>query len=149
VPQPKVYHIEVTRQEKELFQEWLEEKQNQLASQQELIETQLELIKSLIKKMSAHSDNMAALIDADKIPVDNPNPKWTAKSLKILKEHRGKWMDSSEVVDIVMSNDDLSASLPRVEVMRGVSSRLNQLAKREQAEKKTIEGRIHYRYLKD
>ena len=80
--------------------------------------------------------------------VPNENPKWAAKCLRILKQHKRK-MDSTEIVDILMQSDPLSASLPRVEVMRGVSSRLNQLVKREQATKEEINGKMYYKYLKD
>jgi hypothetical protein len=141
-------YIEVSEEEKALFISWLSEKERDLMHQ-------LNTIKSLLGKIGVSgSYQMDTKINGKGKTSDIPmeaieiNPKWAAKSLKVLKLHKSK-MDSSQVVDYLMEHDPYAKVLPRVEVMRGVSSRLNQLVNRGKAKKEEINGRPHYSYIKD
>jgi hypothetical protein len=148
VTNESVYNIQVTEQEKDLFQQWLKTRHNEL-----LVE--LETVKSLLNKLPQGS-NVTLYTEPARLTITgreaglgfNPNPKWAEKSLQILKEHKKK-MTSAEVVEILREKDPLSAQLPRIEVMRGVSSRLAQLVKRGQAGKQGKDGVMYYWYIKD
>lgn len=137
--------IEVSDEEKALFTEWLTHRQLQLIKQ-------LETVQSLVLKL--HGELPAHLLAKPElasvrvtVASDEDQPRWAEKAYKIMKDF-ARPMTSAEIVDHLMKTDSYSANIPRVEVMRGISTRLNQLVKRGQAKKEFKEdGKLYYEYL--
>ena len=128
----KVHNLDFTEDELVLFNQWLIDRQQQLLNQ-------LTTVKSLIEKVDSNIKK--------EIP-GTRNPQWAHKCLRTLKHYKRR-MDSTEIVNVLIGADALSSTLPRVEVMRGVSSRLNQLVNRGQVKKEVIDGKFYYSYLKE
>lgn len=130
----RTYTIQMTSEQKELFDRWLSEVEKDL-------EIRLESTKSLRRQMEIEDMKTIPLA---KSTVRNPiNQSWTSKTINALKQ-LGNAQTSAAIIAWLMNSDDGLQSKGKRYVTKNVTSKLSLLVDKGIVEKKIVERKNLY-----
>lgn len=130
----KTYTINMTSEQRNLFDKWLNEAEKEL-------ETKLESIKSLRNKIKDKTSGSTLIIKSK--GSQSANLSWTSKTVNALKQ-LGSVQTSAAVISWLMNNDDGSQNKNKRYITKIVTSKLSLLVDKGRIKKKVIDGKNFY-----
>jgi hypothetical protein len=138
--QSKTYAIQLTSEQKELFDRWLEEMEREL-------EVRLASVKSLRRQIGEEDIEIesleVAMTESKSTEMKSFGQSWTAKTTHALKQLEGA-QTSTQIISWLMEHDaDLKGKEKRY-ITKNVTSKLSILVDNGRLEKKVIGGKNFY-----
>ena len=129
----KTHTIQLTSEQKSLFDAWLEQAEKEL-------EAKLTSIKSLRKQTEPNQETTSG---TKSMTLKSANQSWTSKVVHILKQV-GEAQSSTQIIAWLMDNDEDLKGKNKRYITKNVTSKLAILVDKGQLEKKVVDGKNVY-----